>query len=50
MSQRAHDKSNPENAPTTEQKKQAPPISNVSPDDPIGITSPGTGKPGKRQE
>jgi hypothetical protein len=48
MSQRSHAQSNPKNAPTSEQKKQELPVVGASPDDPIGLTSPGTGRPGKR--
>jgi hypothetical protein len=50
MSQRARQNPAPKHTPTSEQKKQEPPIAGVSPDDPIGITSPETGKPGKRHE
>lgn len=37
MSQSAHEKSNPKHTPTSEQKKQEPPIGGVSPDDPIEV-------------
>lgn len=50
MSQRAPERSNVKSAPAPEQKKQEPPITGVSPDDPIGLKPDGTGKPGKRQE
>lgn len=48
MSQKAHQNPAPKLPPTSEQKRQEPQIADVSPDDPIGITSPDTGKPGKR--
>ena len=45
MSQRINEKPSQNQAPTSEQKKQPPPIVGVSPDDPIGVESEGTGKP-----
>jgi hypothetical protein len=50
MSQNVQEKSNPKNTPTSEQQKEkAPPVTDASPDDPIGITVGGTGKPGHRE-
>lgn len=46
MSQKVPEQSNVKTNPAPEQKKQEPPISDVSPDDPIGITS---GDPSKGQ-
>jgi hypothetical protein len=50
MFPKASERSNVKNIPTLEQKKQEPPITSVSPNDPIGLKPDGTGKPGKRQE
>ena len=50
MSQSAREKSNPRNAPTSEQKKPDLPIPHVSPDDPFPVQQPGTGKPGQLQK
>lgn len=44
MSQSVPETSTPKNTPAPEQKKQPPPITDASPDDPIEIVSPGTGK------
>lgn len=46
MSQKAHQNSAPKHAPTSEQERQAPPITGVSPDDPFPIPEDGTSKPG----
>lgn len=46
MSQKAHQNSAPRHAPTSEQKRQEPPITGVSPDDPFPIPEDGTSKPG----
>lgn len=50
MSQNGREKSNPENAPKSEQKKQELPITGASPDDPFPITEPGTSKPGQQEK
>ena len=50
MSQKTHEKPNPRNAPTSEHKKQEPPVGDVSPDDPFPVDQPGTGKPGQREK
>ena len=44
MSQKAQQ--NPKHAPTSEHKRQQPPITGVSPDDPFPVPSDETGKPG----
>lgn len=53
MSQNVQDKSNPKHAPkhasTSEQKQQEPPVTDVSPDDPIEVKV-GTGVNGQRQK
>jgi len=49
MSQRTHEQSNAKNTTTSEQKKQEPPITGVSPNDPFPVdpVEP-TGKPAQR--
>jgi hypothetical protein len=44
MSQKAHQNPAPKHTPTSEKKQHDPPITGVSPDDPIEVTSPNTGK------
>jgi hypothetical protein len=51
MSQSDREKSNPRNAPTSEQKKLDLPITGVSPDDPFPVDPGGTtGKPGQQEK
>jgi len=51
MSQSAHEKQNPRNAPTSELKKQEPPITGVSPDEPFPVDPGGTtGKPAQMEK
>lgn len=47
MSQKAHQNPAPKHTPTSEQKRHEPPVTDASPDDPIGVTSPETGKTDK---
>jgi len=44
MSQKAHQNPDPKHTPTPEQKRQEPPITGLSPNDPIGVGSDETGK------
>ena len=44
MSQTAHEKRNTRNSPTSEQKVPPPKPEDLSPDDPIGVSSDDTGK------
>jgi hypothetical protein len=46
MSVKINEKQNPRNEVTTKQKVPQPPITGLSPDDGVGVTSPDTGKPG----
>ena len=50
MSQRTPERSNAKNTPAPEQKKQDLPITGISPNDPIEVKPPGTGKPGQLQK
>jgi hypothetical protein len=50
MSQRSHEQSNAKNAPTSMQKKSEPPITGVSPDDPIEVIPKDPSKPGQLQK
>ena len=44
MSQKIHEKPNPRASVTSKHKMQAPPITGLSPDDDLGVTSDDTGK------
>ena len=46
MSQKVNEKPNPRASVTSKQKVQEPPITGLSPDDPLGGGSDSTGKPG----
>jgi hypothetical protein len=46
MSQKVNEKQNPRASVTSKQKVQEPPITGLSPDDPLGGGSDSTGKPG----
>lgn len=46
MSQKVNEKQNPRAGVTSKQKVQDPPITGLSPDDPLGGGSESTGKPG----
>ena len=46
MSQKVNEKQNPGAGVTSKQKVQEPPITGLSPDDPLGGGSDSTGKPG----
>lgn len=50
MSQNNREKSNPENAPKAEQKKQELPVTGVSPDDPFPVEPTGNSKPGQSEK
>jgi hypothetical protein len=44
MSQKAHQNPAPKHTPTSEHTRQERPITGLSPDDDIGVTSPDTGQ------
>lgn len=45
MSQKAHQNPDPKHTPTSEHKRHKPPITDASPDDPVGVMPEDTGKP-----
>ena len=45
MSQKAHQTPAPKHTPTLEHKRCKPPITDASPDDPVGVMPEDTGKP-----
>lgn len=50
MSQKAHQNPAPKHTPMSEQTRHEPPITGLSPDDPIGAKPDETGQPAQQQK